>query len=138
MTQYSDNSFIHIEHLYSPLSENNLREKVLGKRQSSRGRPLQVKGPPSRRHRVLLNGGTGKGDKKKTVQMVLGIAIVIVVIVIVNRTSYIAPLVESHFTRTFRDRSHSFIHAISIAPLQVHYYSEALPTQHGYCVEVSR
>ena len=33
---------------------------------------------------------------------------------------------------------YSFIHAISIAPLQVHYYSEALPTQHGYCVGVSR
>ena len=30
---------------------------------------------------------------------------------------------------------HSFIHVTSIAPLQVHYYSEALPTQHGYCVE---
>ena len=30
---------------------------------------------------------------------------------------------------------HSFIQAISIAPLQVHYYSEALPTQHGYCAE---
>ena len=27
----------------------------------------------------------------------------------------------------------SFIQAISIAPLRVHYYSEALPTQHGYC-----
>ena len=27
---------------------------------------------------------------------------------------------------------------ISIAPLQVHYYSEALPTEHGYCVGVSR
>jgi len=36
--------------------------------------------------------------------------------------------------------SHSFIQAISIyiATLQVHYYSEALPTQHGYCVGVSR
>jgi len=32
----------------------------------------------------------------------------------------------------------SFIHAISIAPLQVHNYSEALLTQHGYCVRVSR
>jgi len=30
------------------------------------------------------------------------------------------------------------IKAISIAPLQVHYYSQALPTQHGYCVGVSR
>jgi len=28
--------------------------------------------------------------------------------------------------------------AISIAPLQVHYYSEALPTQFRYCVGVSR
>src|SRR6218665_515141 len=33
---------------------------------------------------------------------------------------------------------HSFIQAISIVPLQVHYYSEALPTQRGYCVRVSR
>jgi len=32
----------------------------------------------------------------------------------------------------------SFIQAISIAPLQVHYYSEALPTQNGYCIGVSR
>ena len=33
---------------------------------------------------------------------------------------------------------HLFILDISIAPFQVHYYSEALPTQHGYCVGVSR
>jgi len=33
---------------------------------------------------------------------------------------------------------HSFIQAIFIAPLQVYYYSEALLTQHGYCVTVSR
>jgi len=33
---------------------------------------------------------------------------------------------------------HSFIQDISIAPLQVHYYSEALPTWHEYCVGVSR
>ena len=32
----------------------------------------------------------------------------------------------------------SFIQAISIAPLQVHYYSEALPRQHGYCAGISR
>ena len=31
---------------------------------------------------------------------------------------------------------HSFIQSISIVPLQVHYYSEALPTQHGYCAGV--
>src|SRR6218665_1759330 len=29
---------------------------------------------------------------------------------------------------------HSFIQAISTVPLQVHYYSEVLPAQHGYCV----
>ena len=33
---------------------------------------------------------------------------------------------------------HSFIQAISIVPLQVCYYSEALPTQHRYCARVSR
>src|SRR6218665_1312455 len=33
---------------------------------------------------------------------------------------------------------HSIILDISIAPLQVHCYSEVLPTQHGYCVRVSR
>ena len=32
---------------------------------------------------------------------------------------------------------HSFIQATSIAPLQVHYYSEVLQTQHGYSVRVS-
>src|SRR6218665_2051023 len=39
---------------------------------------------------------------------------------------------------TFNQRPiHSFIQAFSKAPLQIHYYSEALPTQHGYCVCVS-
>src|SRR6218665_3798489 len=33
---------------------------------------------------------------------------------------------------------HSFIQTISIAHLQVPFYSEALPTQHGYCARVSR
>jgi len=33
---------------------------------------------------------------------------------------------------------HSYIQAISIAPRRVHYYSEALSTQHGYSVGVSR
>src|SRR6218665_921893 len=32
---------------------------------------------------------------------------------------------------------HSFIQTISIAPLQVPYYSEALPIQHKYCVGVN-
>ena|SRR6218665_3907783 len=33
---------------------------------------------------------------------------------------------------------HSFIQAISIAPLQVHYYSEEPPTQPKYCAGISR
>src|SRR6218665_129992 len=33
--------------------------------------------------------------------------------------------------------SPSFIQTISIASLQVHFYSEVLPTQHGYCAGVS-
>src|SRR6218665_1414517 len=44
---------------------------------------------------------------------------------------------RSAFVRSF---IHSFIHSfrtISIAPLEVHYYSEALPTQHEYCSGVS-
>src|SRR6218665_2970023 len=32
---------------------------------------------------------------------------------------------------------YSFIQTISIAPLQVLYYSEVLPTQHGYCAKIS-
>jgi len=32
---------------------------------------------------------------------------------------------------------YSFIQAISVAPLLVHYFSEALPTQHVYCAGVS-
>jgi len=34
--------------------------------------------------------------------------------------------------------NYKFIQAIFVAALQVHYYSEALTTQHGYCVGVSR
>src|SRR6218665_2748735 len=34
--------------------------------------------------------------------------------------------------------SNSFIQAISIVVLQVRYYSEELPTQHGHCAGVSR
>src|SRR6218665_3426962 len=32
----------------------------------------------------------------------------------------------------------SLIQAVSTAPLQVHYYSEALSTHHGYCAGLSR
>src|SRR6218665_270951 len=32
---------------------------------------------------------------------------------------------------------HSFIQAMPLAPLQVRYYLEALPTQHGYCTGVT-
>jgi len=39
------------------------------------------------------------------------------------------------FVRSF---VHSFNQTISIAPLPGHYYSEALPTQYGYCAGVSR
>ena len=35
-------------------------------------------------------------------------------------------------------RIHSLILDISIAPLQVNYYSEATQTEHGYCVGVLR
>jgi len=35
------------------------------------------------------------------------------------------------FIHSVTPNMHSFIQAISLAPLQVHYYSEALPTQHG-------
>jgi len=31
------------------------------------------------------------------------------------------------------EQVNSLIRVISIAPLLVHYYSKALPTQHGYC-----
>jgi len=34
--------------------------------------------------------------------------------------------------------TYSLIQAISKALLQVHYYSEALPTQHGHCAGISR
>ena len=35
-------------------------------------------------------------------------------------------------------RQINFIQTTSIAPLQVHYYSESFPTQHGYCAGISR
>ena len=53
----------------------------------------------------------------------------------------------SRTRRTLLDRSecsgrkmvgYSFILAISIVPLQVHYYAAALPTRNGYCAGVSR
>src|SRR6218665_1743817 len=34
--------------------------------------------------------------------------------------------------------TYSFIQAISIAPLQINYYSEALQTLQGHCVGISR
>jgi len=42
---------------------------------------------------------------------------------------------EPHVANVF---IHSFIQTISIAPLQDHFYSEALLTQHEYCAGVSR
>jgi len=46
--------------------------------------------------------------------------------------------VGSRFGQVESSYVYSFIHTISIAPLQIHYYSEALPTQHGYCARISR
>jgi len=46
--------------------------------------------------------------------------------------------VHVHVGLSYSKVIHSFIQAVSIAPLQVHYYSEELPTQHGDCVGVSR
>jgi len=53
---------------------------------------------------------------------------------------YIAPLqciycADLHDVKCRYERINLFIH--SIAFLQVHFYSEALPTQHGYCAGVS-
>jgi len=47
---------------------------------------------------------------------------------------------SKHFTTNEMEPAcnHLFIQVISIAPLQAHYYSEALPIQHGYCALVSR
>src|SRR6218665_2568121 len=38
----------------------------------------------------------------------------------------------------FIHSDHFYSTSIAIALLQIHYYSEALPTQHGYCAGVSR
>src|SRR6218665_2243025 len=46
---------------------------------------------------------------------------------------------HTHKHTNIRKHTHSFIHSgHSIAPLQVRDYSEALTTQDGYCVRVSR
>ena len=50
----------------------------------------------------------------------------------------ILPMAQTSAIRSFiqneSNPDHSFILDISIAPRPVHYYSEAHPTQHGYCV----
>jgi len=46
-------------------------------------------------------------------------------------------VVLDHLSSPPFHRIHLFIPNISIAPLQVHHYSAALPTQHGYCAGVS-
>src|SRR6218665_3666760 len=43
-----------------------------------------------------------------------------------------------HHSSSDQQLIHSFILIISIAPLQVHCNSEAIPTQHGCCAGVSR
>ena len=54
-------------------------------------------------------------------------------------------LLANYFAAIFHDAAYKafhysliFIQTISIVHLQVQYYSEALPTHHGYCVGVSR
>ena|SRR6218665_1009929 len=51
-------------------------------------------------------------------------------------TTLLAQITQLNYK--YNSSNNSFIQAISIAPLQVHYYSEALPTQHEYYVGVSR
>src|SRR6218665_3781346 len=56
-----------------------------------------------------------------------------------NKTSCLTAYVLGREFLSQQTNGHlTFIQAILIAPLQVHFYSEALPTQHGYCVGVSR
>ena len=52
--------------------------------------------------------------------------------------TYINTYIHTYIHTYVRTFIYLFIPAISLAPLPVHYYSEALPTQHGCCVGVSR
>jgi len=56
-----------------------------------------------------------------------------------NTAIYIIPQLDLKISMQddISNLSLAFIQAISIAPLQVLYYSEALPTQHGYCAGIS-
>src|SRR6218665_3660935 len=54
------------------------------------------------------------------------------------RPTYILRLLHDYYIHKYAYIYSSFIQTISIAPLQAHFYSEALPTQHGYCAGVSR
>src|SRR6218665_1790088 len=55
---------------------------------------------------------------------------------------YLVKHISTKFHITLKKITYKFIHpfiqAISIAPLKVLYCSEALPTQHGYCLGISR
>ena len=51
------------------------------------------------------------------------------------KTQFKVPI---RFINKLVSQIHSFIQTISILSLQVLYYSEALPTQHGYCIGISR
>src|SRR6218665_2970243 len=52
-------------------------------------------------------------------------------------TDWLTAFFKMHLFTIIHSFIHSFILAISIAPLQVLYYSEA-PLQHRYCIGVSR
>src|SRR6218665_748456 len=57
---------------------------------------------------------------------------------ILSGTFCLGHFVRGHFVRVPSPTPvGSFIDAIPIAPLQVRYYSEALPTEHEYCAGVS-
>jgi len=59
---------------------------------------------------------------------------------LIGKRSSHTPVTLVHFLKVTYKFINSFIQTISIALLQVHYYSEALPTQQGwqgYCAGVS-
>src|SRR6218665_2948380 len=47
-------------------------------------------------------------------------------------------MTQNNYVSHYLPIIHSFIHSITIAPLQVHYYSEALLTQHVIVILISR
>jgi len=75
--------------------------------------------------------GLNKGKMTFTECLLMVMLIVMLIVIGISARSLI--IVQSYSNRRVII-VHSFIPGISIAPLEVRYYSEALPTQHGYCV----